>query len=244
MSDLISDPAVVSEEDAEVAAPAVVPPGHDGNGRVAFSTKLFQLSRPDSVEGETIATLRNFLVGQHLRDGRRSLAMCGATKGVGCTFVSANLAVAMAQAGVNTLLIDGNLREPGIDDLITPLAPVDGLAEFLHGADGQSPHVVGQVLPNLSIIYAGQARHNAQELLSSNRLKQLLDSSVRTFDMTIVDCPPAANYSDARRIASLLRHALVVVRRDHSFAADIKTLVGELKSDRVNVIGTLLNVVG
>ena len=216
----------------------------DGHGRVAFSSKLFQLSRPDSVEGETIATLRNFLVGQHLRDGRRSLAMCGATKGVGCTFVSTNLAVAMAQAGINTLLIDGNMREPGVSDLITPIEPVPGLSDFLQGSEGQAPHVVGQVLPNLSVIYAGSPRQNAQELLSSNRLKQLLDSSVRTFDMTIVDCPPAANYSDARRIASLLRHALVVVRRDLSFAADVKTLVTELKSDRVNVIGTLLNVVG
>ncbi len=170
--------------------------------------------------------------------------MCAATKGVGCTFISTNLAVAMAQAGINTLLIDGNMREPGVDELITPLEPVQGLADFLGAAQSESPHVVGQVLPNLSIIYAGQQRQHAQELLSSNRLKQLLDSSVRTFDMTIVDCPPAANYSDARRIASLLRHALVVVRRDMSFASDVKTLVSELKSDRVNVIGTLLNVVG
>ncbi|MFM6853199.1 MAG: CpsD/CapB family tyrosine-protein kinase [Sphingopyxis sp.] len=213
-------------------------------GRVAFSAKLFQLSRPDSVEGEAIATVRNFLVGQHIRDGRRSLAICGATQGVGCTFVSANLSIALAQAGINTLLIDGNMRSPGIADMITPLEPVPGLTDFLASDDNEPPHVMGQVLPNLSILYAGTPRVNAPELLSSNRLKQLLDSSVRTFDMTIVDCPPAANYSDARRIASLLRHALVVVRRDFSYAADVKTLVSELKSDRVNVAGTLLNAVG
>ncbi len=210
--------------------------------RYIFSTKLFPLTQSDSVESETIAALRNYLMGQHLRDGRRSLAVCGPTEGVGSTFISVNLAVAMAQAGVNTLLIDANLREPGVDQLITPPAAPTGLCDYLTGADESLPHVHAQVLPRLSVLYAGGASPHAQELLATTRFKRLLDESIRTFDLTIIDCPPAAHYSDARQIASLLRHALVVARRDHSYAADIRTLVNELQSDRVKVVGTFLNV--
>jgi protein-tyrosine kinase len=210
--------------------------------RFIFSTKLYSLARSESVEGETIAALRNFLMGQHIRDGRRSLAVCGPTEGVGSTFISVNLAVAMAQAGINTLLIDGNLREPGVDQLITPGAPTPGLSDYLSAAEDGMPHVHGQVIPNLSLLYAGAASANAPELLATTRFKRLLDESIRTFDLTIVDCPPSAHYSDARQIASLLRHALIVARRDHSFAADIRTLAGELQADRVKVVGTFLNI--
>jgi receptor protein-tyrosine kinase len=227
--------------DGEVLPPV---PASDPDRRVNFSPTLVQLRARDSAEGESVAALRNYLINQHVRDGRRALAVCAARDGTGCTFVATNLAIAMAQAGLNTLLIDANMRSPGIDRLIAPVAPVPGLRDFLESPDDVSPYVVGQVIHNLSILYAGQPADNAQELLSSARLKTLFDDSVRTFDLTIVDCPPTANYSDARRIASLLRHAVVIARRDHSLAHDMKTLIGELKADRVNVVGTILNNYG
>lgn len=229
-----SEPA--HEPDAPVALPASTP-----DRRINFSSSLVQLRARDSVEGESIAALRNFLINQHVRDGRRALAVCAPRNGTGCTFVATNLAIAMAQAGLNTLLIDANLRDPGIDQLMAPTAPVPGLKDYLEATEDSPPYVVGQVIHNLSVLYAGGSAENAQELLSSARLKTLFDDSVRSFDLTIVDCPPAANYSDARRIASLLRHAVVIARRDHSLAHDLKLLVGELKADRVNVVGTILN---
>lgn len=224
-------------------APDVIPAGVrvPGEQRIAFAQSVVQLTEPDGVAGESVAALRNYLINQHIRDGRRALAVCAAKPDTGCTFVSMNLAVAMAQAGLNTLLIDGNLRAPGLTEIATPLHDVPGLRHYLEKPHEESPYVVGEAIPNLSILYAGGAAANAQELLSSARLKALFDDSVRTFDFTIVDCPPAAQYSDARRIASLLRHAVVVARRDHSLAHDLKALIGELKSDRVNVVGTVLN---
>lgn len=232
-----TDPIDASADYGDAAADQVVRPE-----RHIFSTKIFPLSKPDGVESETIAALRNYLMGQHLRDGRRSLAICGPTGGVGSSFISVNLAVAMAQAGVNTLLIDANLRDPDLESYITPPSPPTGLCDYLRGGDDALPNVHAQVLPKLSLLYAGGTSQHAQEMLATARFKRLLDESIRTFDLTIVDCPPAAHYSDARQIASLLRHALVVARRDHSLAADIRTLVNELQSDRVKVVGTFLNV--
>ena len=208
--------------------------------RVAANTSgIVPLNSPAA---ESISVLRNFLFNQHLNQGRRSLAVCAPTRDSGCTFITVNLALAMAQANVNTLLIDGNLREPGIDTLLTPDRPIGGLSEFLADADVCAPYLVANARPNLSIVYAGAQGGHSADLLARNKLKQLIHESVRSFDFTIVDCPPSAEFGDARRIASVLRYALVVARRDHSFSADVKTLVSELQNDGVKVVGTFLNI--
>lgn len=218
-----------------VAAP-IMPP------RVAANVN--GVIAPGTPAAESMSVLRNFLFNQHLQQGRRVLAVCAPTENTGCTFVSVNLALAMAQANVNTLLIDGNLRDPGVDEMLTPDRSVPGLAEFLAETGESAPFLLANARPNLSIIFAGRADGQASDLLARQKLKTLVNESVRSFDFTIIDCPPAAQYGDARRVASVARHALVVARRDHSYSSDIKTLVGELKSDGVSIVGTFLNIVG
>ena len=223
-----------------VNLPAVVP--HMATS-YEFSKRLLVLSQPHSVQTEAIAALRNNLLNQHIGDGRRSLAVCSAVAGTGASFLTANLAVALAQAGVRTLLIDGNLRDPSLSDYFKPSQAQPGLADYL--AD---PNVVNdgliqsEVLPNLSLIFAGEADGKAQELLASQNLKALVDNCVRNYDLVLVDTPPASTSSDARRLASVLRYALIVAMRDNSYVSDIRTLAGELQSDRVKVVGTFLNV--
>ena len=191
---------------------------------------------------ESIAALRNYIAGQHLHSGNRAIAICAPHLGTGCTYLATNLAMALAQSGVTTLLIDGNLRSPGIDQVFTPSQSVGGLSDFLAADGSDAPVLIPDARPNLSILFAGTARENCSELLAKKKLKLLINESVRSFDCVIIDCPPAANFGDARRIASLVRHALVVARRDHSYANDVKVLIRELRSDGVNVVGTFLNI--
>lgn len=228
------DAAVADSAQLPVAVP-VLPP------RVAAN--VAGLVAPGSAAAESMSVLRNFLFNQHLQQGRRALAICAPTENTGCTFVAVNLALAMAHANVNTLLIDGNLRDPGVDSLLTPDRSVPGLAEFLTSPDDRAPFLLANARPNLSVIFAGRADGQASDLLARQKLKTLINESVRSFDFTIIDCPPAAQYGDARRVASVARHALIVARRDHSYSSDVKTLVGELKSDGVNIVGTFLNIV-
>lgn len=216
-------------------------PGEGARERFAFAREIFVVTRPNSPQSESIAQLRNYVIGQHMRDGRRAIAICAPLPETGCTFTSVNLAAALAQAGVNTLLIDGNLRDTGVEQLVTPVGrDPAGLGEYLHSKGHTPPEVMGDVVANLSILFAGR-RDSTHDYLATNLFKELLDESVRSFDMTIVDCPPAAHYADARRIATLLRHAMVIVRKNVTYARDVKTLIGELQHDRVNVVGTFLN---
>lgn len=212
--------------------------------RFTITDKVAVIARPQSIEVEAVASLRNYLLGKHLRDGRRSLAVCGATRDVGASYLSVNLAFAMAQAGVNTILIDGNLREPALDQYVTPDVPQEGLSDYLDGDAHRAFAVVqSDIVPNLSLLYAGTPTSQAQEMVASHRFQDLLDNCVRSYDLTIVDCPPANTSGDARRIAALMRYALVVARKNRSYLGDVRKLVGELQTDRATIVGTFLNVI-
>ena len=190
---------------------------------------------------ESISALRVHLDAQHLRNRRRGLAVCGPAEGAGASFVAANLAVSMARAGVKTLLIDADLRKPTIHRYIRPSHEVPGLKQALQSDSLPFSEIIHPVLPSLSVIFSGGKANDAAQLLASDRLEDLFRLCVRDYDLTIVDTAPANKYADGRLVASLIRYAMIVVRRDHSFVADLKTVVAEMESDSVQVIGNFLN---
>lgn len=202
---------------------------------------LRMLADQTSAVAESVRALRTNLIAKHLQDGRRALAICSPTVGSGCSFLAANLAAAMAQAGVNTLLIDGNLRAPAVADYVVPSIAVPGLAELLADPGLALGKVVQYVQPSLSVLYAGDATGAAVGLLGGSRFKDLIGLCLRDYDLTIVDTPPSSEFADARRIASVVRYAIVVACRGRTYLRDLRTLVGELEADQAQPIGTYLN---
>lgn len=189
---------------------------------------------------ESVGVLRAQVLTQHVRQGRRALAICATQGDVGCTTLSVNLAVALGQVGLKTLLIDGNLRQPGVDQLIAPGEPVPGLLQCLRDDTPLEEAIQDEVLPGLSVLYAGGASDTAQEFLARDRFKMIVDRCLRDFDITIIDTPPANSSADARRIASVAGYALVVVGKNRTYVHDVEVLAEELRSDRTTVIGSVL----
>ena len=175
--------AVMPEENATAGAPTSVehqPASHGDDGPSRVSDELVMLADPRGARAEAIRALRTHLMAQHLREGRRALAICAASPGVGCTFVATNLAVALAQVGLSTLLIDADMRRPSIDRLFAPPRKMDGLSECLASPDTQLGNVVAaDVLSGLSIMYAGEPVENPQELLGGGRFRELMDICLR-----------------------------------------------------------------
>lgn len=206
------------------------------------SSQLVTLTNPGGGEAEAIRALRTHVMAQHVSLGRRALAVCAASADVGCTFVAANLAVAMSQIGVSTLLVDADLRQPGLAALLPPPVAKAGLAQFLSDPEiSVSDAMHPGVLPNLSVIYAGDAAPNAQELLASERFALLMRACLRDFDVTIVDTPPANRFADARRVSNVLGYSVLVARRHRTFVKDLKVFMAQLEADHARVIGTVLN---
>ncbi len=201
---------------------------------------VVMLSDPTGARAEAVRALGARVIAQHFREGRRALAVCGASLDVGCSFVAANLSVALSQRGVKTLLIDGDLRNPTIDRFIPPPGAQDGLRRCLASSHPDfRAHIQAEVLPGLAVIYGGD-KASAEPHLGGDRFRALMEFALREFDATIVDTPPANSSSDARQISAVVGYSMVVARTNLSLVDDVKLLLRELELDRSRVVGTAL----
>jgi protein-tyrosine kinase len=219
-----------------------VKPTSSGAGGFKFSSEVVLLSEPRGARAEAIRTLRTHIIAQHLEAGRRGLTICGASAGVGATFVAVNLALALAQVGAKVLLVDGDLRNPQIDQFVVPDRTPPGLRECLQAEDADlSRFIQPEVAQNLSIMFAGEAAPNAQELIASERFIEVIGRCSRDYDIMIVDTPPANLCADGRRVSTVIGYSIIVAKRHVSFVSDLKALAEQLRDDRAQVIGSVLN---
>ncbi|MCC2978525.1 CpsD/CapB family tyrosine-protein kinase [Sphingomonas sp. IC4-52] len=220
------------------------PDGASDGGRpgYAFSRRLVCLSAPEGAAAASYRSLQTYLLARHIGDGRRGLALCSPQIGSGCTTVAVNLALACAQAGINTLLVDANLTRPAVHQFIAPADRVAGLAEMLMAdSAGRVDEIRRDIRPNLSVLFAGGLTLGAAGLVpQQRRFKDIMDACMRSFDFTIVDAPATGGATDARHVAMSVRYAMIVARRDVTLLADMKRTADELSSDRVKLAGSFL----
>lgn len=207
-----------------------------------FSPDLVTLVDHRPEETEAIRTARTHIIARHIKDGRRGLAVCAATPGVGCSFIATNLAISLAQVGVATLLIDGNLRQPRLESLIRPQTPPRGLKQCIVDEGGDASGLIHpEVISNLSLLYAGGVADNAQEILAGDGFKTLIERCLRDFEFTIIDTPPTNTCADARRISTVVGYSLIVARAHATRVSEVSNLAEQLHEDGAQVVGTVLN---
>jgi len=194
-------------------------------------------------EGAPLRTTALFLQQEHMQRGRRGLALCAPAYGAGVTFVTAALAVTLALDGGNILIIDANLHRPQMQVMFPPPEHAGaGLLQVLRGeADLVSAIERYEQVPNLSLMYAGGEDENGAELFDGPGFEQIIRDCQRSYDLVLVDTPPANRFAESRRIAAVTGYAAFVARRDRTYSTDLATLARDLKINRVEVIGTILN---
>ncbi len=210
--------------------------------RRPVSDELIVVNNPTAVRSEAIRLLRTQVIAQHIKLGRRGLAMVSPVDNVGCTYLAANLAASLSQVGIKTLIVDANMRSPRIDQIfgLDPNAP--GLSNYLTLQTSRLERVVNaNVLPNLSVISGGPPVARPQEMLSSARFRDGVNTVMREYDITIFDTPAANTSADALTVGGTVGYAMMVARRDHSYFKDVTTLFNQLGSTRCVVIGSVLN---
>lgn len=206
------------------------------------SDEIIVLSDPVSPQAEALRLLRTQIIAQHIGAGRRAFAVTAATDGSGKTFIAANLAVALSQVGIKTLLIDANMRNPRIDQVfgLDPNGP--GLSTYLTMQANRPERVVYPgVMANLAVVPSGPPVPRPQELLSGARFRIGVDILLRQYDVAIFDTPAANENADALTVAAVLGYALIVARRDQAYFRDVQALSQQLSAARATVIGSVLN---
>ena len=159
--------------------------------------------------------------------------------GDGKSITSSGLAIAMAQAGQRTLLLDGDMRKPRQHKMFGLKNDV-GLSTVLAGIDQSKAAIQRTPLEDLHVLTAGPIPPNPAELLNSPAFKKLLDELGR-YDRIVIDSPPVLPVADARIIASKADMSVMVLRVDKSTRKRAAAAVASLESVNASILGAVLN---
>jgi capsular exopolysaccharide synthesis family protein len=192
--------------------------------RLRQPSSVVTLQRRDSREAESYRRLRVNIDLLAAHGEFRSLLVTGSRPADGKSLTAANLAVAFAQSGRRVILVDADLREPGIHKLFD-LPNERGLTQILdYGA-----HVIGQLAlptlePNLRVVTAGSARVNPTDIVGSQRMRDAVLHLLPLADLVVFDSPPVPDVSDAVLLSSLVQETILVISprltsRDTAFQA-------------------------
>lgn len=210
--------------------------------RRADSPELVTLNEPFSDRAEAFRALRSQLglrpFGVTPSPRERAWAVISPEPGDGRSYCAANLAVALAQRGEKTLLVDADLRHPR-QHLIFRVDPAAGLSSVLIGRGSARAIRPVPPLPGLSLVPAGAVPPNPLELVERPLFGLLLQEWAASFDHVVVDTPAAAHGADATAIAAQSGAALLVVRRDRARVQALRALLSALPgaSLRWNTLG-------
>lgn len=206
-----------------------------------ISSEVVAAYRPFSSEGEGLRALRSQLQLRWFdeRGTHSSLALVGAASGEGRSYMAANLAVTFAQLGERTLLIDGDLRTPRQHKLFK-IENQMGLSNLLAGRMQDQVVTFISGIPGLAVLPAGPAPPNPAELLSRPVLQRILQQSMSTFDVVIVDTPATSVGTDAMMLARAAGASLVVARTNLTRTADFNAVVEAMGAAGVYIVGSVL----
>ncbi len=161
--------------------------------------------------GESFRALRTSLLSRFPGPGTKIIVVTSAQPLEGKTTTAANIAMALAYGGSRVLLIDADMRRPGLHRPLR-LTNERGLSQVLVGQARVRDVIQRTVDPNLLAITAGHPPPNPSELLASERMKTLLTNLAHgPFDWIIIDTPPVLAVTDAVILAPLVAGVTFVI---------------------------------
>jgi len=212
---------------------------------------------PQSTLAETYRTLRTNLSFSSIESDMKVIAVTSSSPKEGKTTIAANLAVTLAQAGNKTLLIDGDMRRPtiasifgidqvpGLSDVIlgnyTPDESIRSTTDILMGGISMDELLLTPGMDNLSLFTSGTLPPNPAELVSSNRLAELIEQVRSQYDFVVIDAPPLLVAADSTVYGSLADGVVLVYRAGKIGRAILKRAKAQLDNVRATVSGIVLN---
>ncbi len=181
-------------------------------------------------------------LNDHLNKKNKMVMITSGEENTGKTTVSANLAITMAQAGKNVLLMDADLRKGKIGKFFNIPAEKSGLSEYLRGETGLADlYHSGFVENHLQILTCGKRGPEAAELLEDGVLKSLIHGLQGSFDAIIIDTPPVTRVVDPILIGKHVKNVILVVRPDLTFRESIRGAVQDFQRAKMELLGIVAN---
>lgn len=204
------------------------------------SLDLIALKDARSPAAEAYRTLRTNLLFSSLDKPLRTLLITSTAPDEGKTTIVANLAITMAQAEQRVILVDCDLRRPGLHSLFhLPAEP--GLTSVMLEQDDAPLPLVDTPVPGLQLLPAGPLPPRPADLLGSHRMERLIQRLSAQADIVLFDTPPVTAVTDAAVLSTRVDGVLLVLqagktRRDR--AREARRLLEKVKA---HIVGVVLN---
>jgi polysaccharide biosynthesis transport protein len=230
----IRDPQQVSRA-MGLSILGAVPHVHRGNGKGRA-----QAEHDDTAAVEALRGIRLNVQHAYGAAGPVLITVTSPGRGDGKSFVTSNLAMAFAQVGYRTLLIDGDVRCGALHRFLKGVRR-PGLTDVLANQVTPDQVVQSTPYPQLSFIGAGSRLHRGPELLCSDALPHLITAMRPHYDAILVDSPPLAAGVDPCALGTVTGSLLLVLRTGVTDRMIAEAKVELLRGLPIRVLGVVLN---
>jgi capsular exopolysaccharide synthesis family protein len=201
---------------------------------------LIAETAPKSPAAEAYRTLRTNIQFAGLDRPCRTIVITSATPSEGKTTTAANFGVVCAQAGSRVCLVDADLRKPSLHRVFG-MDNQRGLTTALLEGKTLADVAVPTRVPGLSVVVSGPLPPNHAELSASQRMRDLLETATRVFDLVLCDSPPVLSVSDAVALSAQCDGVILVVRVGSVSTAAVRRAAEQIDAVKGRILGVLLN---
>jgi capsular exopolysaccharide synthesis family protein len=198
------------------------------------------ISNPRSVLAESIRSIRTSLEFYNTPDGCKTILVTSSIPGEGKSYTVANLAIAYAQLGKKTILIEFDMRKPALGKVlnISSKESKGALSRFLiNNDDNNKINLIERTkIENLDIIFAGDIPPNPVELIAGEKTRLLFSHLKQLYDVIIIDTPPVGLVTDAVILSKYADINILVVRHN---VTPISTINDILEDDNIKKMKNL-----
>jgi len=210
---------------------------------MAKQPDLITLTDPRSPAAEAYHTLRTNLTFAALDKPIETLLVTSAAPGEGKSTILANLAVTMAQGERRTILVDADLRRPGLHEIFG-VANERGLTTMIvEEAALDDPPLIDVGVDNLWLVPSGPLPPNPADILGSRKMEQTITALIAKTraDIVLFDAPPVIVVTDAIVLGTKVDGVLLVVSAGRTRREHVQRARELLERVHVRIVGAVLN---
>ena len=201
---------------------------------------IISYNDPKSVISEQYRTIRTNIEYSNVDQDKKTILVTSSDKNEGKTTTVSNLAVSFANLNKKVLLIDCDLRNASIHKMFR-LNNIYGLTDILAKDKTVDKCIQKTELENLYVLTAGAIPPNPAEILSSEKMKNLIEDLKNIYDYIFIDTPPIGLVTDAGALSSFIDGVVLVVKSESVEKKYLEETKKKLDAVDARILGAILN---
>lgn len=245
----LTDTSVKEEQDVEELANLPVIISLPTSRNKDKNTKdLISFANSKSTTAEYFRTLRTNLIFAQKENELKNILITSCGPGEGKTYVSANLAITFAKVNKKVIIIDADMRKGRLHNVFK-LQNTMGFSNYLKDLINgnkiklkeSAKYIKETNIPNLHIMTSGDRPLNPSELISSNKMNDIIKNLGKIYDIVIIDGTPSAVVSDSMAISKFINTILLVAEYKKTKIETLKKVKKQIENVNGKVTGVILN---